>query len=318
MTIFPLLLERVLRSPSEGGTESTSPMHRGLDFGLPRDNVYAFGKLWGTYADEPVYSCFHGTMFASIEGRRLLPLFGYMGSGIMQVKELPSGHVKLRGKETGYFTDLASGQILDSWDNPFTGKRVEVFNFFNDRVRGELGFDMPVFSFGDAADAPTVMNEGTARNEDGRTPFVLPWQVYGDETLLEWDYTHCYTNPVDPTRYPEASTGARINPSEHFTFFTSLRELEDRSCPSAHFRAGFTRLSPFWPWMKMGKSGVSGVLFGRCFSRKCVRGLDDMPRVLRERVEREAPAYLEAPTDWDDGKPMGTWEAYARTMPPEV
>jgi hypothetical protein len=59
-------------------------------------------------------------------------------------------------------------------------------------------------------------------------------------------------------------------------------------------------------------------LFGRCFSRKCVRGLDDMPRVLRERVEREAPAYLEAPTDWDDGKPMGTWEAYARTMPPEV
>lgn len=290
---------------------------RKLDFQDPRDNVYAFGKLWGTYAQEPVYSCFHGTMFASIGDRRLRPLFGYMGTGIMQVRLEPNGHVRLRGKETGYFTDLETGQILDDWKNPFTGQTVRVFNFFNDRVRGELGFDMPKFSFGEAGDEPTLMNEGASERPAGRVPFVLPWQVYGDEVLLEWDYTHRYTNPVSALRYPEASTGSFINPSEHFNFFTSLRELEDETLQSAHFRAGFTRLSPFWPWMKMGQSGVHGTLFGRCFSRKCIRGLDDIPAVLRARVEREAPDYLEAPKDWDDGHPIGTWEAYARSVPPE-
>jgi len=291
---------------------------RKLNFQDPRDNLYAFGKLWGTYAEEPVYSCFHGTMFASIAGKRLMPLFGYMGTGVMQVKLEPNGHVRLRGKETGYFSDLETGKILDQWQNPFTKQKVEVFNFFNDRVRGVLGLDMPSFSFGAAGDEPTLMNESPSGRPAGRVPFVLPWQIFGDEVLLEWDYTHCYTNPVAPALYPEASTGPVINPSEHFNFYTSLRELEDESLPSAHFRAGFTRLSPFWPWMKMGQSGIEGVLFGRCFSRKCVRGLDDIPRVLRERVASEVPAFLEAPTDWDDGHPIGTWEAYARGIPAEV
>ncbi len=291
---------------------------RKLDFQDPRDNVYAFGKLWGTYDEQPVYSCFHGTMFASIPGQRLRPLFGYMGTGLMQVRLEESGHVRLRGKETGYFTDLDSGKILDHWHNPFTQQKVRVFNFFNDRVRGELGFDMPSFSFGEAGDEPTLMNEGSSERPPGRVPFVLPWQVYGDEVLLEWDYTHRYTNPLKPSLYPQASTGPVINPSEHFTFFSSLRELEDESLKSAHFRAGFTRLSPFWPWMRMGQSGVEGVLFGRCFSRKCARGLADIPPVVRERVQQEAPEYLVAPTDWDDGHPIGTWEAYARAMPPEV
>ena len=60
------------------------------------------------------------------------------------------------------------------------------------------------------------------------------------------------TNPLPPTAYPRSSTGATINPSEHFTIYTSLAELEDRSLPSAHFRAGFSRVSPWWPWMRMG------------------------------------------------------------------
>jgi hypothetical protein len=318
MTILPGMLARLLEGTSESSGGLLGPEATGLDLSQAQDNVYAFGKLWGSYADEPVYSCFHGTMFASREGARLMPLFGYMGTGLMQVKLLDNGHVKLRGKETGYFTDLATGQILDAWRNPFTGERVPVYNFFNDRVRGELGLTMPRFAFGAPDDEPTLMNEASSRGATGELPFVLPWQVYGDEVLLEWDYTHCYENPVSQARYPKASTGPRVNPSEHFTFFTSLRELSDKNLPSAHFRAGFTRLSPFWPWMRMGQSGVSGVLFGRCFSRKCPRGLSDLPRVLRERVEREAPSFLEAPSDWDDGFPIGTWEAYARDIGPEV
>ncbi|AQA18726.1 hypothetical protein BST95_11220 [Halioglobus japonicus] len=92
--------------------------------------------MWATYADAPVFSALHGTMFGMIGSQRLKPLFGYTGFGGFQARLLDNGHVRLRGKKIGYFTDLASGDILETWDNPYTGETVEVFNFYNDRIRG--------------------------------------------------------------------------------------------------------------------------------------------------------------------------------------
>ena len=289
-----------------------------LDFDDPIDNLYAFGKLWATYDDQPVYSAFHGLMFGMVGDQRLKPLFGYTGFGNFQAKVLDNGHVRLRGKEVGYFTEPRSGDILETWDNPWTGETVEVFNFLNDRIRGELTPEMPVFQFGETSDAPTLMNDGTALvREDGSVPFILPWERYGDRMTLAWDYTHRYQNPVTPDRWPLASTGEFINPSEHFTFSCSVADLEDRDNPCAPFSCGFSRLSPWWPWMRMGQSGVEGVLFGRMNSHKTNQGYTDIPPKVLAYAERHHPQFLEPCSDWDDGFPIGTWEAYAREVPPE-
>ncbi len=53
-----------------------------LDFDKPKDNLYAFGKIWAGY-DEPQIGGFHGLMYARIGGQRLMPLFGYTGTGCM-------------------------------------------------------------------------------------------------------------------------------------------------------------------------------------------------------------------------------------------
>jgi len=335
MTILPQFLDQLLAhqedgpqggppaspSPTPLGHGATAGASRTLDFGDPGDNLTAFGKLWGSFG-APAYGSFHGTMFAVVGDRRLQPLFGYTGTGVMQCKHLKNGSVRMRGKETGFFTDLASGDVLDCWDNPFTGKRVEVFDFLNDRMRGTLTTEMPRFHFGAEEDEATLLNDPGSEtdrgNDSASVPFVLPWEVYGDAVLLAWDYAHRYTNPVTADRWPEACTGPYINPSEHFTFQTSLGELENPDCHSAAFHAGFSRTSPWWPWMHMGRSDVKGVLFGRMFSRKTHRGIEDVPRKLRAHVEKHHPEYLEAPDDWDDGMPMGTWEAYARQVPPEI
>ena len=134
---------------------------------------------------------------------------------------------------------------------------------------------------------------------------------------LSWDYTHHYRNPVTPEKWPHASTGEFINPSEHFTFGCALAELEDRDVASVAFDCGFSRLSPFWPWMRMGKSGIDGRLFGRMHSHKSNSGFDDIPVQALNYAEKHHPEFLEPCTDWDDGAPIGTWEAYARDVPPE-
>lgn len=289
-----------------------------LDFDDPYDNLYAFGKIWAGY-DQPQIGAFHGLMYARIGNRRLIPLFGYTGTGVMQSRIDADRNLWLRGKETGYFTDLASGDILETWDNPFTGETVEVFNFYNPCMGGKLTAEMPRFAMGAAKDEPTLMNKGIEKSGSDIVPFVLPFQVYGDDLMLAWDYAHEYTNPVTPERWPKASTGSRISPSEHFTFSMSHSQVVDRSEPSARFQAGFSRVSQWWPWMRMGGNEYQDeVLFGRMFSHKGLDDYGDVPPKVLAYIEKQAPEYLEPPDDWPQGTPHGTWEAYADEVPPET
>ncbi|WP_106408826.1 DUF1838 family protein [Niveispirillum lacus] len=99
--------------------------------------------------------------------------------------------------------------------------------------------------------------------------------------------------PVTPEGWPKASTGKRVNPSEHFTIFTPAAEIDDRSLPSARYHAGLMRQPPWWPWMRMGQSGVHGVLMGRMHSYKVTGTVEDIPRTALKGVERERPDLLE-------------------------
>jgi len=287
---------------------------RPLDVMDPRDNLYGWAKMWGTLADKATLSGYQGIQYAIVGSERAKPLFGYCGFGNIRNRILPDGSVKVMGKECGYFTDLASGEILDYWDNPWTGERVEVYAFLNDKFRGTLGLERKVYKVGDSE---TVNNDRGGKAAQGE-PFRLPWQVIGDQYLLGWDYAHEYTNPVTAEGWPKASTGPRVNPSEHFTIFTPRAEIDDRSLPSACFHAGFMRQAPWWPWMLMGKSGVQGVLMGRMHSYKITGGMDDVPVAVRKRVERDRPDLFEEPTDGPDLGVVDTWHRYAEEVPPET
>ena len=68
----------------------------------------------------------------------------------------------------------------------------------------------------------------------------------------------------------------------------------------------------------MGGSGIEGALFGRMHSHKGNTGFDDIPAPILRYAQQHHPDYLEPCDDWDDGFPIGTWEAYARAVPPEA
>jgi hypothetical protein len=291
-----------------------------LDFNNPIDNLYAFGKIWAGY-EKPVVGGFHGLMYMRIPGKRLIPVFGYTGTGIMLAEHDPKGFLKIKSRETGYFTDLRTGDILEYWDNPLTGERCQVYHFYNNLIAGKLTTEVPKFAYGAAGDAPTVMNDGTVfPDKDGKYPFRLPFTRYGDDLMLQWDYAHEYTNPVTVEAWPVYSTGPRITPSEHFVMYASLQEAENRDLTTARMRAGFSRLSECWPWMRMGKHEHRGLtLFGRMHSHKGYAGFDDVPPKVRAYIEKHAPQYFELPPEWEsDNKRVETWGAFAQDVPPET
>ncbi|MCL4721868.1 MAG: DUF1838 domain-containing protein, partial [Gammaproteobacteria bacterium] len=121
-----------------------SPRKGGLDFSDPKDNLYAFGKIWAGY-DRPVVGGFHGLMYVRMPGRRMVPVFGYTGTGALLAKIDGNGDLWVKSRETGYFTDLRTGDILETWDNPFTGKTVPVYHFYNNLLVGRIGQEIPKF-----------------------------------------------------------------------------------------------------------------------------------------------------------------------------
>lgn len=306
-----------IATPAAAHTAGSSGTNiRPLDIEDARENLYGFAKVWGTIGPKAVLSGYQGVQYALVGTKRAVPVFGYAGFGNIRNTIMPDGSVKVRGKECGYFTDLATGEIIDHWDNPWTGERVEVFPFLNDRFRGTLGLTRKVYRVGDSETVNNAMGEPSKPTEP--EPFRLPWQIIGDQYLLGWDYAHEYTNPVTPEGWPKASTGRRVNPSEHFTIFTPRNEVDDRSLETARFHAGFMRQAPWWPWMMMGQSGVHGVLFGRMHSYQITGGPEDVPPAVLKRVERDRPDLFDEPTDGPEEGVRGTLEAYVEEVPPEV
>jgi hypothetical protein len=293
---------------------------KALDLKNPRDNLYAFGKIWSGY-DQPVIGGFHGLMYARLGNQRMIPVFGYAGTGVLQAQfDEKEGSLRIKSRETGFFTDLRTGEPLETWYNPFTEKTVEVYHFYNPLLAGKIGLEMPRFQMGPGKDAPTLMNEGSVfPDANGKIPFVMPWEQFGDDLMVAWDYTHDHVNPVAREGWPKSSTGDRITPSEHFTFSVSRKQLEDRSAPTCRMIAGFSRQSNPWPWMQMGGSKFEdAIIFGRMFSHKGLGGTKDVHPPILKYLEKHAPEYLTLPDGWPiTNARVDTWTAYAQDTPPE-
>jgi hypothetical protein len=301
-----------------------------LDFSRPEDNLYAYAKTWGTLGPEPVFGGHEGVFFAVVGERRAVPLFGYVGFGSLQFRLRADGTAEYRGKDATFYTDLATGELLDTWENPYTGKRVKVYPYINEQVSATIPLRYPAERMKtDAYRWETAIGNAASRTEDANAyrgdrgesgatvPFVLPWRRVGSHWLLAWDWMLEVTNPVTPEGWPDSSTGKVINPSEHFVFFVPATELEDRGRPWATMTAGFFRSCPWLPWMKMGRSGVQGRMFASSHSYKITGGLDNIPRPVRAKLERDRPDMLESPKDWEQ-RPVGsTWGYYAKTAPRE-
>jgi hypothetical protein len=294
----------------------------GLDYSDPKDNLYAFGKINSGYG-EPLIGAYHGIQYARIGNQRLIPLFGYCGTGAAMAEFDPvAGTLKRKSRETAFFTDLRTGEPLERWTNPFTEETVDVYHFYNPSLASQIGTTMAPIVLGTKNDSPTLFNQGTVFPDDnGKVPFRMPFvQVGEDDILMSWDYTHDYTNPVDPAGWPKASVGPRVSPSEHFTYYVSKRELEDRSLPTVRARAGFSRQSNWWPWMRMGGSKYQdGIMISRMFSHKGLKGVEEVSRPILRYLEKHAPQYLEAPADFTPRNDrIDVQKAYVQDMPPEV
>jgi hypothetical protein len=294
-----------------------------LDFTQPEDNLYAWAKTWSTLGDQPTYGG-HSGIFYAVIGDKEIPVAGYVGFGINQSRFTDDGTLEIRAKDATFYTDLETGDLLETWDNPWTGERVDVIGYINGRADGRLGAEMPTSGFASSRygwernlvfdDQRRLIVEG----DGDRIPFVLPWSQVGDRLLMSSRFRLNFPNPVSPARWPKASSGPRIQSTEHFTYFVDANAVADRSRPWAPFVAGFFRVIPWLPWMRMGQSGIDGKMFARSHSHKLTGTIDDVPRAVVDALEKQRPDMLTLDKEWQEGPWVSSWSYFAEHVPPEV
>lgn len=264
-----------------------------INLATPEGAVAAFRKVQCSTKDgEAVVYHWAGEVYSRVEGEPDRHLFDLQGMNVRQcvtVTDPVRGMgVRQVSRELMFYTDPRTGQILRKWDNPWTGKSVDIVHVANDPVNMRA----PLFPIG--ADGKPYQFEG--RIENGRVfmPTVVPL----------W-----YTNPMggDYQQY----VGNQYHSMEIFDFVVDEADLTDASKARANPSIAWVRVSPWLPWMEM--SGRGGVLVFNAVGQTLPNGIAGLPQVVRDEIAASYPAYT-APPPGDDKRPNETSWTYFRKL----
>jgi Protein of unknown function (DUF1838) len=252
----------------------------------PEGGLEALVRMRGSADGREVYADWRTTAWAVIPGQRMRPLFRLDGFNVARMEKQPEGGWRMLSREVAYYRDLATGAVLQRWDNPITQQKNEVLQVVNDPVN--LFFPAPT--------------------PGGRRVNLLQ---QGADMVLRQDVPLAYPNPVNPKDYPLESTGETYFASEHFTYYAKRADLET-DAPSVPTHYGWTRIGPWLPWMQMGQQPGFILYVGHGSKLKSAEELDP---VVRDYTEKHHPSFMQAPKQWSQPNET-SWTWYRKQRPP--
>jgi hypothetical protein len=261
-----------------------------IDLSTGEGALKAFRKIQCSLKDgEPRTFSWHGHAYARVPGEKDRLLFRVEGMNIRQcvgVSDPKRGEgFRLLSREILLYQDPATGEVLKTWNNPWTGEQVEVVQVANDPVNSG-----PFF----------------ATSPDGR-PF--PWS--GDIREGRWWSTATiplfYTNPLGGAY--QDYVGGKYHATEMFNFMGDTQSLLHRSRP-AEVQVGWVRMSSWLPWMGMG--GRMGMIYMHTAGKK-LDDFDQLPEVMKSEIANNYPEYAEPPPA-DDQRPNETSWTYFKKI----
>jgi len=245
----------------------------------------------GVSADEPAVFHWSGNIYGRSPGVRDKLLFKGEGMNIRRCVEVEDPERgtgwRLISREVMLMLDPETGEVLDRWENPYTGETVEVMHIHNDPVNGGANF---------------------ARSADGK-PFQLSTlREAGEFVFIPYEVPLFYPNPL-AGGYQNA-VGNMYHAMEIFDFSALKSDLYDASKPTAYPMISWVRVSPWAPWMNMG--GRPGQMVFNAMGRKLPGGFEELPAVLKDEIRENYPIYETAPPK-DDARPNETtWTKYKK------
>lgn len=269
-----LALGTAALSSSIANADAKEGQRRGLDFTKPEDNLYGYLKLFGDISGTRTFFYQPGRIFGHRDGELPVHLLNYSGVTLNEVRRLNEGRYVTRFIGWMLMRDPQSNEIIDQWTNPWTEEKKDIRHFSTEggmRTHHLNGMEYPP--------------GGEAKYSWFQKPFVMPWQILGDEVWAPNELFAVYTDSRGNKRYETAI----------HTYHGSLTDIENTALTNAPSTIASQSESPYFPWM--GGASLEGHMVLTSLGRKLTR-IDQIPNDILEAVEKRHPGGLDTVFPW--------------------
>ena len=231
-----------------------------------------------------------GYGYARVPGERDRKLFGLMGMNIRQCGAIQdpdrgTGY-RLVSREIMLYLDPDTGEVMRSFDNPWTGAENEVIHVANDPVNGRPTFGL---------------------NADG-SERAFEYRDVNGQYLINYEIPLFYHNAMGGNY--QKHIGGTYHATEIFDFNGDVAELLAADQPVAYPVVSWVRLAQWLPWMEM--NGRAGMLYFNAMGRK-LQNYDQLPDLIKNEISEHYPEYT-VPPPLDDSRRNETSWTYMKKI----
>ena len=248
--------------------------------------------ICSTVDDKPIVYWWYGRMYSRVQGEKDRLLFRVEGMNIRactSIKDSEKGNgFRMVSRELLFYQDPKTGEIMDEWENPWTGETLQVLHVANDPVNWGNFYEI------DSNGNPFEMRSFNTHEDD--------W----------WDTTTIplfYKNPLggDFQEY----VGGTYHATEMFNTTGSISDLTDDYKDTAKVGIGWERISYCLPWMKM--NGKNGIVYFHTFGKK-LDDYNDLPQSMKDVIKNEYPKYDSPPPTTDQRRNETSWTYFKKML----
>jgi hypothetical protein len=276
-------------------TASAAGAKRTLDPASADDQMRLQVKLSCSLVEgKPTLYWWSGRMYSRVPGERDRVLFNVHGMNMRQcrTKEDPVRGFCYRSvsREVMFYLDPKTNEVVRRWQNPWTGKEVDVVQVANDPVNARDWF--------------------CARDKDGKPIDRSDSMTIKDGLLLEGGGAArlFYKNPL-AGEYQDYVGGAYQAMEFGSTAANAREALDARDTELENAVISWGRISRWLPWMEMGdRDGL--VVFHTAGMR--LDSWEQLPEVVRREVESNYPIYRNPPPLDDPRLNETSWTVFKK------
>lgn len=215
----------------------------------------------------------------------ITPLFGMVTGTFARHRVLADGSIENTSFELAFYTDLDTGEVLDTLTMPYTGQTVEVPRLLLGPSKSRI---RPAFH---------ELTEMTDREE--RTASAAAMRPVGSTRLERWlgpvavhDDKIWITEASSASRVPADPEAPSVVYSESVTSQAAYADVMNPALASVPSTLSYTGVTSWRPWMQMGDHPGHTTSSG--FGSKAF-AVDELPDDYRAMAERFYPEALANP-----------------------
>lgn len=221
------------------------------------------------------YCEWEGSVYAFTPQERPKKLFNIIGMNASRCLPQNDNKWLLVSREITLYLDPLTNEVLNYWQNPWTGETVPVVHVTLNPIQIILQGEYPAF-------------------------------VHGKNVTFRIDVPLSYPNVLgDNPKYQDYSPQKLYQAGEFFQYIVPIDEVLDPSVTSVKsFSGSWMRFGLWLPWMKMKDKP------GQLIYNAAIKKFSDFERlspVLRQLINSRLPSYKEAPDKFVPGRNETSW-----------